>query len=79
MSDFITAIDFGSSKVAVAVGTKTSDGIKVVSFHSSPLPNGIKNGEIVNEGRVIEALKAALGAASSDIREEIRKAVINIG
>ena len=78
MSDFITAIDFGSSKVAVAVGTETSEGIKVVSFHSSPLPNGIKNGEIVNEGRVIEALKAALEAASSDIGEEITKAIINI-
>lgn len=78
MSNFITAIDFGSSKVAVAVGTKSADGIKVVSFHSHPLPNGIKNGEIINEGRVIEALKVALGAASSDIGEEISKAVINI-
>ncbi|NMB37232.1 MAG: cell division protein FtsA [Bacteroidales bacterium] len=78
MSDFITAIDFGSSKVAVAVGKETSEGVKVVSFHSSPIPNGIKNGEIINEGRVIEALRTALKAASSDIGEDINKAVINI-
>ena len=77
MSNLITAIDFGSSKIAVAVGELTPSGIRIRSYYDAPSA-GIKGGEIVNDLKVIDALKPLLCKAEDECGEPIKSAVISL-
>lgn len=77
MGNFITAIDFGSSKIAVAVGERTSSGIRIVSFCEAPV-QGIRGGEIRNDLQVIETLKSLITRAEDECGSPIDRAVIGI-
>ena len=46
MSRYAAALDFGSSKVALAIGEKLPSGIRIVSYHDAESA-GIECGEIV--------------------------------
>lgn len=77
MGNLITAIDFGSSKIAVAVGERTSSGIRIVSYNEAPV-QGIRGGEIRNDLRVIETLKSLIRKAEDECGEPLDSAVTGI-
>lgn len=77
MGNLITAIDFGSSKIAVAVGEKTAAGIRILSCNSAPAA-GIRGGEIINDRKVMEALSPLLRKAEDECGERIDSAVISL-
>ena len=57
-SRYITAIDIGTSKLAVIVGEKTSTGIKIIGYSEAPIPvNGVRRSEIMNPMNVISVIK----------------------
>ena len=70
MSKYAAALDFGSSKIALAVGEMTDSGVKIVSYHDTPSA-GIESGEIVNDFKVEEIVRALVEKAKADIPEEI--------
>jgi len=78
MNNYLTALDFGSSKIAVAVGCKTEAGIRIVSYHDTP-SLGIKNGEIINDFHVVQAIRSVIEQASEDIGEPITSVVVGVG
>lgn len=77
MGNFLTAIDFGSSKIAVTTGIKKEDKIEIVAFNEAPV-EGIHGGEILNDLKVIETIKPLIRASEKEIGERITQVVINI-
>jgi len=69
MSSYAAALDFGSSKIALAIGEKTDSGIKIVSYHDAPSA-GIESGEIVNDFKVEEVVRELVGQARADFQED---------
>lgn len=58
-SRYVTAIDIGTSKLAVIVGEKTSTGIKIIGYSEAVLPpDAVRRGEIMNPMKVISVIKA---------------------
>lgn len=78
MGKYITAIDFGSSKIAVAVGERTGSGFRIIMYADAPAGNGIRNGEIRNDMKVVNALRPLIQKAAAECGEEITEAVIGI-
>ena len=70
MSRYAAALDFGSAKVALAVGEKTDTGVKIVSYHDAPSA-GIESGEIVNDFKVEEVVRSLFEQARADLPEEM--------
>lgn len=77
MNQYLSAIDFGSSKVTLAVGKRTDSGIQIVYYRDTPVA-GIRNGEIINDLRVVESIRPMLDDASRQIGEPITEAIINL-
>ena len=77
MSRFAAALDFGSSKVALAVGERTGDGIRIVSCHDLPSA-GIECGEIVNDYKVEEIVRKLIEQAESEIHEKIETVTVGL-
>ena len=77
MSDFVTAIDFGSSKIALAIGEKRSDGM-YVSWYDSKESSGIRNGEIQNEAQVEKTLRAMIETAEENTGKKISEVITGI-
>lgn len=77
MSDYVTAIDFGSSKIALAIGEKRSDGL-YVSWYDSVESSGIRNGEIQNEAQAEKALRALIEKAEESTGKTISDVITGI-
>lgn len=77
MSNYVASLDFGSSKIALAVGEKTENGIRVISYNDAESV-GIKCGEIVKELQVIEAIGQLRQRAEEEIGEPLEEVVIGI-
>ena len=77
MGNFVTAIDFGSSKIAVAVGERTASGIRILSYNDAPT-TGVRGGEIINDMKVIETLGPLVRKAEDECGEQIDNAVISL-
>ena len=77
MSTYVTAVDFGSGKIAVAVGEKRDGRIHVVHYDSAPAA-GIRFGEIFNDYQVSRILNPMIRRAEQVIGETISSAVISI-
>ena len=78
MGKYLTAIDLGSSKIAVAAGLRTETGIRIASYHDAP-SSGITHGEILNDFQVESVIKELVAAVAEDIDEEITDVVVGIG
>lgn len=78
MGKHITAIDLGSSKIALATGCSTDSGIRIVSYHEVPSA-GIRNGEIINIFHVEQAVSKLIEKAEKDLDEPIDQVILNIG
>ena len=77
MSRYAAALDFGSAKVALAVGEKTANGVRIVSYHDAPSA-GIECGEIVNDFKVKEIVRSLIEQAQADIQEEIGEVTVGL-
>ena len=77
MGKYLTAVDFGSSKIAVAVGEKTQNGVRIVFYREKPA-TGIKNGEITNELNVIKVLNPLVEEAVRETGSDIEEVIVNI-
>ena len=77
MSRYAAALDFGSSKVALAIGEKLPSGIRIVSYHDAESA-GIECGEIVNDFKVEETVRALLEQAQADLHEPIEAVTIGL-
>ena len=77
MSTYVTAVDFGSGKIAVAVGEKRDGRIHIVHYESAP-SNGIRYGEIFNDYQVSRILNPMIRRAEQAIGETISSAVISV-
>jgi len=65
MDEFITAIDFGSSKICIAVGECSAVGIRVCAYSERPA-EGIVRGEILN-------IMSSLGTVKELVRDVERQ------
>ena len=77
MSRYAAALDFGSSKVALAVGEKTGDGVRIVSYHDA-VSAGIECGEIVNDYKVKEIVRSLVEQAETEIQEKIEQVTVGL-
>ncbi|MBP5210635.1 MAG: cell division protein FtsA [Bacteroidales bacterium] len=71
MNDIITAVELATSKVSVAVGQKTGDKVTVIAHCTTPMPKGIRHGEVENNHKVIEALRETVKMAEDILEEPI--------
>ena len=71
MSRYAAALDFGSSKVALAVGERLPAGIRIVSYHDAE-STGIECGEIVNDFKVEETVRALIAQAAEELHDKIK-------
>lgn len=77
MSNYITAVELGSSKVVVATGEKTDTGqVKVIAYCAVPCAKGIVHGEISNEQKVLDALRQAFSSVEGSVKEHIREVIL---
>lgn len=67
MEQYITAVDFGTTKMAVAVGEKSSHGIKITAF-SQTESKGIHRGDVLN----IKSVKNTLCSLVKDVEEQMQ-------
>lgn len=77
MSTYEVSLDFGSSKIAVAVGLPTEKGIRIVSYHDAEI-EGIICGEIIKDRQVVDTVKSLIEKASQDIEQPIDEVSISI-
>lgn len=77
MSKYAASLDFGSSKIALAVGEKTESGIRIVSYRDAQVV-GINNGEIIKDRQAIEAITTLIREAEEDIQEKITEVTISL-
>jgi len=55
MSNYIAAIDLGTTKVVTIVGEKTESGIRIIAFRETP-SKGVMRGEVVNIQNVLDSI-----------------------
>jgi cell division protein FtsA len=77
MNEYAAALDFGSDKIALAVGEKTSSGIRIVSYHDAP-SSGIECGEINNDSKVEEIVRSLVEQAEADISEKLSEITVGL-
>lgn len=77
MSRYAAALDFGSSKVALAVGEKTAGGIRIASYHDTASA-GIECGEIINDFKVEEIVRSLVAQAETELQEEIGEVTVGL-
>ena len=77
MSRYAAALDFGSSKVALAVGEKTDAGVRIVSYHDAPAA-GIECGEIANDFKVGEIVRTLVDRAQAELQESIGEVTVGL-
>lgn len=69
MSNYVAAIDLGTTKVATIVGEKSAGGIKIIAYSEFP-SDGIKRGEVINIQKVLNALTPTIDSVNRQIEDE---------
>ena len=77
MSKYAAALDFGSAKVALAVGEQIPGGVRIVSYHDAPSA-GIECGEIVNDFKVKEIVRSLIDRAEAELQQEIGEVTVGL-
>src|SRR5262249_4933045 len=62
-TDLLVGLDLGTSKVAVAVGDLTADGIAIVGVGSAACLEGLRRGVVVNIDATVQAIEQAVKEA----------------
>lgn len=69
MSNYVAAIDLGTTKVATIVGEKSAGGIKIIAYSEFP-STGIRRGEVIVIQKVLDALTPTIEDVKSQIEGE---------
>lgn len=77
MNEYAAALDFGSDKIALAVGERTSSGIRIVSYHDAP-SSGIECGEINNDSKVEDIVRSLVEQAEADISDKFTEITVGL-
>lgn len=77
MYEYAASLDFGSDKIALAVGERTSSGIRIASYHDAP-SSGIECGEINNDSKVEEIVRGLVEQAEADISEKLTEITVGL-
>lgn len=67
MEKYITAVDFGTTKVSVAVGENSSVGVRIMAYAEAPA-KGILRGDVLN----IKAVKNTLQTLVAEVEEQMK-------
>lgn len=74
---FITAVDLGSSKIALLVAKAVDDNIQMLYYKEWPSA-GIRNGIVSNPTRVADVLRKAVGEVQAELQIKIFQVVVNL-
>ena len=77
MGTYVAALDFGSSKVALAVGEKTDAGVRIVACYDAPA-TGIECGEITNEFKVSETVRGLVARAEEELGVKVGEVTVGV-
>ena len=77
MKEQVAALDFGSSKVALAVGKRAGAGIRIVGYYDAPSA-GIECGEIDNDFKVAEVVRQLVEQAEKELGEKISEVSVGL-
>ena len=75
--DYAAALDFGCSKVALAVGRRAGAGIRIVGYYDAPSA-GIECGEIDNVFKVAEVVRQLVEQAEKELGEKITEVCVGL-
>jgi len=77
MSNYVAAIDLGTTKVVTLVGEKTDSGYRIVAFRETP-SKGVLRGEVVNIQSVLDALLPTIEEIKKEESIEINEVYVGI-
>lgn len=77
MKDQVAALDFGSSKVALAIGRRAGAGIRIVGYYDAPSA-GIECGEIDNDFKVAETVRQLVEQAEKELGEKVSEVSVGL-
>lgn len=78
MTDYITAIDIGTTKICVLIGQVLPHGaVEIVGIGRYP-SYGLKKGIVVNMSATVESIKRALQEAETQAGVRVQKAIVGI-
>jgi len=79
-SDYISAIDVGTTKIVAVIGKKNKSGrIRIMGMGSVPTPqNSVKRGVVLNLNEASNAIRAAIDIAEEKSGLKIEKAYVGI-
>ena len=77
MKEQVAALDFGSSKVALAIGKRAGAGIRIVAYYDAPSA-GIECGEIDNDFKVTETVRQLVEQAEKELGEKIEEVSVGL-
>ncbi|MBQ0024132.1 MAG: cell division protein FtsA [Bacteroidales bacterium] len=77
MNEYAAALDFGSSKIALAVGEKCENGIRIISYNDVRT-DGIDKGEIVKDKQTVDAIRELVRKAEEQTGKHIGKVSVSL-
>ena len=77
MKEQVAALDFGSSKVALAVDRRAGAGIRIVAYYDAPSA-GIECGEIDNDFKVADTVRQLVEQAEKELGEKIEEVTVGL-
>ncbi len=73
----IVGLDIGTTKICVAIGEITKDGITIISVNSTP-SSGLKKGVVVNIDATVNSIRNAINDAERITGERIKEVFVGI-
>jgi cell division protein FtsA len=77
MSNYVAAIDLGTTKVVTLVGERTDSGYRIVAFREAP-SKGVLRGEVVNIQSVLDSLQPTIEDIKKEESIEINEVYVGI-
>ncbi len=77
MSNYVAAIDLGTTKVVTLVGERTDSGYRIVAFREAP-SKGVLRGEVVNIQSVLDSLQPTIEDIKREESIEINEVYVGI-
>lgn len=74
---YITSVDLGTSKIAVAVARVEGDDVQMIYFKETP-SEGVRNSHVFNPQKVSAPLRKALDEAEKDLGIKVSQAVVGL-
>jgi len=77
MSNYVAAIDLGTTKVVTLVGERTDSGYRIVAFREAP-SKGVLRGEVINIQSVLDSLQPTIEDIKKEEAIEINEVYVGI-